>query len=481
MYFRYIDVAQCHEYVVKCYITSMDSTPHSTNDHDNKSSMIILEFYSILQALSLNGTMGGVGLRRLFRRLFRTLSAVFLMGLLHRIYIITYAWDSGPEIASSRDTYPYPFPMEWEEPAYRVIHNDQIQIVEARRPVPHDPRSTDPRQKSRIQMITLSQIYMYRREFQDDKLPLNPSKVRTTPPLPLVERVDDNHKRKPYLFVSTFGRMGNHLFEYAALFAVAMATNRTAVLYPEITDLMDLFPDIQHPIMESPWSSIALHRINERNAGVFQPRVFNISASNADYELCCFLQSWKYFANHESELRQQLQFSDHLQKYAADLIRSLKAEYMRKTAEGSEIFIKEHEVTVIGVHIRRQDVAELEQTKRGYKPAPMSYINKAMGYYRQKHNHTLFLVFSDEFRWCMRRFPKDRPDIMLMAPRDKDFVTLAHCDHSIMTVGTYGWWASWLAGGEVIYYKNWPTPGSEIAYAYSQPEDYFPPHWVGLE
>ena len=37
-----------------------------------------------------------------------------------------------------------------------------------------------------------------------------------------------------------------------------------------------------------------------------------------------------------------------------------------------------------------------------------------------------------------------------------DFVLLQSCDHVIMTVGTFGWWAS-QRGGTVMYYKD-PFP-----------------------
>ena len=38
---------------------------------------------------------------------------------------------------------------------------------------------------------------------------------------------------------------------------------------------------------------------------------------------------------------------------------------------------------------------------------------------------------------------------------------LSHCDHSIITSGTFGW----MADGDVVYsnnYKNFPEPGSAL-------------------
>jgi galactoside 2-L-fucosyltransferase 1/2 len=54
------------------------------------------------------------------------------------------------------------------------------------------------------------------------------------------------------------------------------------------------------------------------------------------------------------------------------------------------------------------------------------------------------------------------------------------CDHSIITSGTYSWWAGWLAGGMVVYYKNFLRPNTTIGNEYND-SDYYPPDWIGME
>lgn len=40
-----------------------------------------------------------------------------------------------------------------------------------------------------------------------------------------------------------------------------------------------------------------------------------------------------------------------------------------------------------------------------------------------------------------------------------DLAVLAACNHSIMTLGTFGFWGSYLAGGEVLYPNiSWSEP-----------------------
>ena len=62
-----------------------------------------------------------------------------------------------------------------------------------------------------------------------------------------------------------------------------------------------------------------------------------------------------------------------------------------------------------------------------------------------------------------------------------DMASLASCDHSIITVGSFGWWTGWLTNGKVTYVK-WPAkPNSTLIKQYSHDySDYFYPNWVGL-
>jgi len=53
------------------------------------------------------------------------------------------------------------------------------------------------------------------------------------------------------------------------------------------------------------------------------------------------------------------------------------------------------------------------------------------------------------------------------------------CQHTVITVGTFGWWAGWLANGTTVYYKDWPRRGSPLA-ALARHADYFPPYWIPL-
>ncbi|XP_046564656.1 galactoside 2-alpha-L-fucosyltransferase SEC1-like [Haliotis rubra] len=133
--------------------------------------------------------------------------------------------------------------------------------------------------------------------------------------------------------------------------------------------------------------------------------------------------------------------------------------------------------TKIGIHVRRKYMRS--GSKIGYLAAPLSYIKKAIAHMKTKFHNPLFLIATDDKTWCRKYVVST--DIILMENSDAlvDFATLTLCDHMIMTAGTFGWWAAWLADGYTVYYRDFPRQGSELARGLIK-EDYFLPHWVPL-
>jgi len=82
-----------------------------------------------------------------------------------------------------------------------------------------------------------------------------------------------------------------------------------------------------------------------------------------------YLQSWKYFADIDAELRRLFRFSEHVLRSASSAL---------TVAVGA---IHHHDVLKIGVHVRRGDMVEQQSLMElGYVAASMSYIERAMDY-----------------------------------------------------------------------------------------------------
>lgn len=103
--------------------------------------------------------------------------------------------------------------------------------------------------------------------------------------------------------------------------------------------------------------------------------------------------------------------------------------------------------THVGIHVRRTD-----STVYASRYIPMDFFMRAMRYYRKRFKHVVFFVVSDDAKWCNKAFAPYK-DSFVMTGGDylEDFVLLTQCQHSIMSYGTFGFWASLIAGGQVVY------------------------------
>ncbi|CAF3463117.1 unnamed protein product [Rotaria sp. Silwood1] len=96
-----------------------------------------------------------------------------------------------------------------------------------------------------------------------------------------------------------------------------------------------------------------------------------------------------------------------------------------------------------------------------------------MEYYTSHYSNVHFIVASDDKSYCKKLF-RDRPNISITPQTffmGDDLVTLSLCEHSIITGGTFGWWSGYLANGQVLHDKVYPS-GCE------KRERYYPPWYL---
>ena len=203
----------------------------------------------------------------------------------------------------------------------------------------------------------------------------------------------------------------------------------------------------------------------------FDPDVLNFT-SEGPYHLREFLQSWKYFNCCVGELKRQLVFRSHVKEQVNNNIKRILNKYRIKSRP---------EVTLICVHIRRDDMLWELHKNHGYQVATKDYIKRAVDYFRNITNK-LYLVCSDDVIWPRKYVPRgERVEYIRGNDQSIDLALLATCDHVITSVGSFGWWAGFLNRGTVIYYK-WPAKeGSRRRESFSKDyKDYFLPNWIGL-
>lgn len=277
----------------------------------------------------------------------------------------------------------------------------------------------------------------------------------------------EKNKSKANLCFSYNARLGNRMFQYAAVLGISREKNMAPVVqkgHPEL-QTFELGAEL---IDDEECLSYRVHR--GKRFGAFDDESVSFD-STVNTMLTGSFQSWRYFRHVEQELRRHFTFRRHI----FDEARSILSEALRQ--RGLDNF---QEPTLVGIHVRRGDMLMEEYVDMGYKTAPQDYFLQAMDIFLGKFPTVVFVVCSEDQEWARSFIPGDRA--VFIAPRaaEVDLAVLSLCNHVIMSVGTFGWWAGWLSGGMTIYYKHQTVERSLLSQGFVL-SDYMPPEWIGLD
>ena len=274
------------------------------------------------------------------------------------------------------------------------------------------------------------------------------------------------------VYMKPNGRLGNQMFEIASLYGIARRTGRKPFM-SKYSDIYQIFTHANRTVaMGEAGGDLGI--LFEEKPGMFSNYLFSLPPT--DLVICCYFQSWKYFEGYQSDIRKMFHFKGKIRKLARTIINKAKHVFLTQLTDQINQFGNTQTLTYIGVHVRRGDLQQEHHLRRGYRVASLTYFHKAMDYYRQRYPNTIFLVTSDDIEWCKVKLGSS--DVFFVEGQHEavDLAVLSMTNHTVISVGTFSWWAGWLAGGHVIYYRNWPTPRSEVAQQYEH-DDYFLPKW----
>jgi galactoside 2-L-fucosyltransferase 1/2 len=236
-----------------------------------------------------------------------------------------------------------------------------------------------------------------------------------------------------------------------------------------------------------------------------------------------YLQSWVYFTDVMADIRRMFTFRPHIvsevNKYYDSLLRSnnshsisrqqsdydssrIEINIAKESTDNGNVETTQPVETYVGVHVRRGDMTQNEKLQDyGFQTGGPDFVKRAMLYYIQRYSHVTFIVCSDDISWCRQNIALNQSDIMSLKSDSNnnndirvnihfcnetqpDYVhlaVLAACNHSIICGGTFGWWSAFLAGGEAVYYKDYPRPGSRMERGFSPTKvDHYLPGWIGM-
>ena len=278
--------------------------------------------------------------------------------------------------------------------------------------------------------------------------------------------------------LGNLGRLGNQMFEYAALRGIAAKHNYEWCIPPYNAQSIENYSLHYCFKMED----VKENNLQQRDVGYVQERFFHyddqlVEKCPDNVSLHGFFQSEKYFKNAEDIIRREYTFHD---------------EHLDPCKEIMEEF-KDQEPIML--HVRRGDpnLTDPRGFKWSYTQCSSQHPPQTLDYYERAltefdDNQPVF-VFSDSVDWVKEQefFSGDR--FLISEPVDKyadgsftpyaDLCLMSLCSHAIIANSSMSWWGAWLQANpnkKVIAPKNWFGP----AYADKDTTDLYCPDWIIL-
>jgi hypothetical protein len=241
------------------------------------------------------------------------------------------------------------------------------------------------------------------------------------------------------------GRLGNQLFQYAALKGLALKTGyEVKIPNPETMSwhgqicLLDKF-NIDCDYLNQDDANGLQYLYGEPNWKTYDENFFNIP-DNSTIE--GFFQSTFYFEHCSEQIKKEL---------------TPKQEYLDKATKFIDYLKGQHNCEIVSVHVRRGDNMTNGQTGliQAFEPGGMyeAYFNEAKKVFEGKN--VKFLVFTGGQRfnednkidvdWCRSFFKGDEFLFSEGNQQIDDFSLIMSCDHNILShASSFGWWASYV-------------------------------------
>ncbi len=291
---------------------------------------------------------------------------------------------------------------------------------------------------------------------------------------------------KHCLLHKSIGQIGNLLFQYASSLGIFRKNGFQKLLFDApFTQLQKLFPRLPIQIVNNK-NQPGWQKVHETGAAMFDSKF--MSLPNKSISIVGFLQSFKYFEGVSQELGNILNetnLSSEMLQNATEFIEGkLKDKKKNQTSSnGGTVVVRP---TLVCMHVRRGDFINVISKRQGRNAPSSEDIHVAMDYMETLHSNIVYLVACQDKPWFEMHVRKGREDMVLTEQKSPffDFVILTRCDHIIMTVGTFGWWAAWIMqhrnNGTVLYFKNETVSGSSLS-KQMNPVDYYPQSWLAYD
>jgi len=267
------------------------------------------------------------------------------------------------------------------------------------------------------------------------------------------------------------GGLGNQMFQYACGRSIAFKLKTE--LFLDTTQLQNYITGYTSRSLELGIFNIKYFQASNRNTKIYKPlfyRIANVLAFKVglrgiqtskyfvekgynynaaidkvakDCSLMGYWQSFRYFENIESLLREEFQFQRILDDDNQNRLNRINLE------------------NSISLHIRRSDYVN-NKSHDIHGTCSIEYYKKAVENIASKVSNPSFFIFSDDIEWAYTKLNFNYPCVFVAGNNGAksyiDMQLMSHCKHNIIANSSFSWWGAWLNSNPnkiVIAPKQW--------------------------
>lgn len=302
-------------------------------------------------------------------------------------------------------------------------------------------------------------------------------------------------------------RLGNQLFNFAALLHVARLTGRRIAMPRRHPDgWLDRWFDVRITRVDDIQKELCpCVTVSESRGLVYDQKMVSSLINRTDIVgknllMCGWFQSWRYTVGVEDILRRQLR---PLPNVSIAVTRYL--DEVKPTSWDAKD--NRRRLVRVGIHVRSGDIMTPSKFQYGYTIPTVQYFKQAIRLLLDRQRDApaagiQFIITGDNLPWVKSYMNLTTTaqvliegmnanatssvsppvDVVYSTGHDAgfDIILLSRCDSVVLTTGTYGWWAAWLANKTTVYFANWPRKNSPLYGIFSR-DDYFPARWFSID
>ncbi|KAM8790576.1 LOW QUALITY PROTEIN: galactoside 2-alpha-L-fucosyltransferase SEC1-like [Rhynchonycteris naso] len=267
--------------------------------------------------------------------------------------------------------------------------------------------------------------------------------------------------------INSKGRLGNQMGEYTTLYALTKMSKWLDFISTEMHNTLAPIFRITLPVLQGATASSIRWR-NYRLNDWMEERYRHITGEYV--RLTGYPCSWTFYHHLRDEILQEFTLHSHVREEAQNFLRGLQ-------------LIGSRPGMFVWVHVRHGDYVHVMLNMWKSVVADPGCLRQALDWFPARYCAPIFVITSDDLSWCPQNIDSSLRDVVsadngLLGSPTKNLVLLTQCNHTI-TVGTFGLWATYLAGGDTVYLANFTLPNSFFCFIF-KPQVAFLPEWVGI-